>query len=332
MIQLAQIFRDGLVFQANKPIRIFGAGEGTYEVEFLGQTVKAESQNGKWLAELAPASYGVDYTLTVRHEDESVTLRDVCVGEVFLCAGQSNMQFGLGEEKTPVSTYSDDAYLRTFVSARVEPNGDFSPEDGWIAAASATLERWTAIGYLIGAHARRAGAPAVGIVNCSQGASYIQTWIDDARYVGSSLELPLDVMHMDASYPPYQHFNRPGLLYHHMLAPLFPFSFGRVIWYQGESNTSAAEAKIYVDLLNMMITNWRDSFADPTLPFTLIQIADFDQRDDDMWRGVQLAQADAPNHIPYVNTVVSADISEKDNIHPPTKAPLALRVWESIAK
>ena len=114
MIQLAQIFRDGLVFQANKPIRVFGTGEGTYEVEFLGQTVKAESRDGKWLAELAPASYGVDYTLTVRHEGENVTLRDVCVGEVFLCAGQSNMQFGLGEEKTPVSAYSDDAYLRTF--------------------------------------------------------------------------------------------------------------------------------------------------------------------------------------------------------------------------
>ena len=136
---------------------------------------------------------------------------------------------------------------------------------------------------------------------------------------------------MDASYPAYQHFNRPGLLYHHMLEPLFPFSFGRVIWYQGESNTSAAEAKIYVDLLDMMITNWRDSFATPDLPFTLIQIADYDQRDDDMWRGVQLAQADAPNHIRLVNTVVSADVSEKDDIHPPTKSLLAQRVWESIS-
>ena len=331
MIQLAQIFRDGLVFQANKPIRVFGAGEGTFEVEFLGNTVQAESKDGKWLAEFAPAAYGVDYTLTVRHGDESLTLSDVCVGEVFLCAGQSNMQFGLSEEKTPLSTYSDDPYLRTFVSQRVEPNGDFSPEDGWVAAEQSTLGRWTALGYLIGAHARRSGIPAVGIVNCSQGASYIQTWIDDARYVGSPLELPLEVMHLDARYPAYQHFNRPGLLYHHMLEPLFPFSFGRVIWYQGESNTSAAEAEIYVDLLDMMITNWRDSFATPDLPFTLIQIADYDQRDDDMWRGVQLAQADAPNHIRLVNTVVSADISEKDDIHPPTKAPLAKRVWESIA-
>lgn len=331
MIQLAQIFQDGLVLQANKPIRVFGEGDGVYEVEFLGQTVRAESQNGKWLAELAPASYGVDYTLTVRHGDESLTLHDVCVGEVFLCAGQSNMQFGLGEEKTPLSAYSDDPYLRTFVSARVEPNTDFKPEDGWNAAESATVGMWTALGYLIGSHARRAGAPAVGIVNCSQGASYIQTWIDDARYIGSPLELPVEVMHFDASYPLYQHFNRPGLLYHHMLEPLFPFSFGRVIWYQGESNTSAAEAAIYVDLLNMMITNWRDSFADPDLPFTLIQIADYQDRDDDMWRGVQRAQAEAPARIRLVNTVVSADISEKDNIHPPTKAPLARRVWESIS-
>ncbi len=331
MIKLAEIFTDGMILQANKPIRIFGEGEGRFEVEFLGQCVSAESQNGHFLVELAPVPYGVDYTLTVKHEGETLTLRDVCVGEVFLCGGQSNMQFYVQNAKNQ-PTEADDPYLRTFVGWRKEASPDFKPTDGWQAARQETIGLWSAVGYFLGAEARRAGIPAVGIVNCSQGASIIQTWIDEKRYIGSPLELPVELMHPDASYERYDTWNHPGILYHYTLEPFFPFSFGRVVWYQGESNAWHAEAPIYGDLLAMMIENWRDAFADPDLPFTIIQIADFQDRDDEMWRGVQRAQAEAPDHIRLVNTVVSADISEKDDIHPPTKDVLARRVWASISK
>ncbi len=331
MIQFAGLFRDGLVLQAGKPIRIFGCGDEDCTVELLGTTVRAACLDGRWLAEFPPAPYGVGYTLTVRTETETVTLHDVCIGEVFLCAGQSNMQFYLQESTTPPASCPDDPYLRTYVCDRVMPNDDFSSADGWVAAKTETVGCWSALPYLIGAEARRAGIPAVGVVSCSQGASYIQTWIPESRYVGSSLELPVEIMHLDAHYPDYAAWNRPGILYHAMLEPLFPFSFGRVIWYQGESNTSAAEAPIYTDLLSMMVDSWRVGFRDPDLPFTAIQIADYTERDDDAWRGIQAAQADAPRTICGLMTVPSADICEKDNIHPPTKDALARRVWVAIA-
>ncbi len=331
MIQLSAIFRNGLVLQAHKPIRIFGLGDRDCEVTFLNRTVRAACRNGRWLAEFPPAPYGVGYTLTVRSATESLTLHDICIGEVFLCAGQSNMQFYLHESTTPVAACPNDLYLRTYVCDRLMAFDDFSSADGWVAATSDTLGRWSALPYLIGAEARRAGIPAIGVVSCSQGASYIQTWMDECSYVGTPLELPVEIMHLDARFPDFAAFNRPGVLYHAMLEPLFPFSFGQVIWYQGESNTSDAEVPIYVDLLAAMIADWRRGFDDPNLPFAIIQIADYDARNDEAWHGIQKAQAEAPEHIHHCETVVCADICEKNNIHPPTKNALARRVWATLA-
>ncbi len=330
MIRLAEIFRDGLILQAGKPVRVFGTGDEPCEVEFRGQTVRAVPVGGRWLAELPPASYGVGHTLTVRFGMEALTLHDVCVGEVFLCAGQSNMQFYLHESTTPVADCPDDPHLRTYVCDRLMAFDDFTPADGWVSASSDTLGQWSALPYLIGVEARRAGIPAVGIVSCSQGGSYIQTWMNECSYLGTPLELPVEIMHLDARCWEYAAFNRPGILYHAMLEPLFPFSFGHVVWYQGESNTSDAEVPLYIDLLSAMIADWRAGFDDPELPFTVIQIADYDARDDAAWHGIQKAQAEAPLHISHVTAVPSADISETDNIHPPTKAALARRVWAAM--
>ncbi len=332
MIRLAPIFQDSLILQAAKPIRIFGFGDEACEVSFLGHTVRALPRDGRWLAEFPPAPYGVGYTLIVRGATDTLTLHDLCIGEVFLCAGQSNMQFYLAESTTPVAACPDDPCLRTYVCDRLMAFDDFSSADGWVVADRDTLGRWSALPYLIGAEARRAGIPAVGVVSCSQGASYIQAWMDERSYIGTPLELPVEVMHLDARWPDYAAFNRPGVLYHAMVEPLFPFSFGHVIWYQGESNTSEAEVPLYIDLLSTMITDWRAGFHDPDLPFTLIQIADYTARDDHAWRGIQAAQAEAPAHIRFCETVVCADICEKDNIHPPTKDALARRVWATLAR
>ncbi len=332
MIQLAAIFQNGLVLQAHKPIRIFGVSDEDCEVTFLGQTVRADCRDGRWQATFPPAPWGVGYTLTVRGKTETRVLHDVCIGEVILCAGQSNMQFYLRETTTSPDACPPDAYLRTYVCDRVMDFGDFRSSDGWISVTPETVGQWSALPYLIGAEMRRTGIPAVGMVSCSQGASYIQTWFDERLYIGSSLELPVEIMHLDARFPDYAAFNRPGVLYHAMLEPLFPFSFGHVVWYQGESNTSDAEVPIYIRLLSTLIANWRDGFADPELPFTIVQIADFDARDDAAWHGIQQAQLEVPAHIPMTATVVSADISETDNIHPPTKDALARRIWASAAR
>jgi sialate O-acetylesterase len=115
-----------------------------------------------------------------------------------------------------------------------------------------------------------------------------------------------------------------------MLSPLFPYSLSGVIWYQGESDTTVAEAKIYKDELECLIDTVRKEDKDEKLPFVIVQIADFDLRRDDGWYGVQAAQAKAAAEIPDCALAVCRDVCESNEIHPPTKSKLAERIADNL--
>ena len=83
-------------------------------------------------------------------------------------------------------------------------------------------------------------------------------------------------------------------------------------------------------MLSIMIDVWRRDLKNSELPFIIVQIADYIHRDDEDWRVIQEAQLAVQNMKENVTTVVSADISESDNIHPPTKHILAHRIAEII--
>ncbi len=332
MITLSGMFCDGMVLQAGKPVRVFGHGAGTVSVSFLGEIREAAAENDFWCVEFPVCQWGGPYTMTVSHDGNVQEIRDILVGEVILCAGQSNMQFHMCEETTDPAEYRDDDALRLFVPDRLETGEYFTPHDGWVRARKDNIEKWSALAYLIGRELREGGCPHVGVIACPQGASVIQSWMKASSVVGTALELPCEALHYDHHCPTYAHWNTPGCLYHSMYETLVPYAFRCVVWYQGESNTSRAESEIYAQLLETMIRDWREADLDPVLPFYIIQIADYDGRNDDDWRRVQTEQAKAEAVIPHVRTVVSRDISESDNIHPATKSKLAKRVADVILK
>lgn len=327
-MKLGEIFCDGMIFQANKPIRIFGNGKGHASAKFLGETGSVDSDGGRWVIELKPRPYGGPFELEVELDGQTTVIHDVMIGEVVLFSGQSNIQFRMEEEITPPEDYADDENLRIFVSERIEQGEPLTPADGWVKCRRENIPKWSAVAYLTGCEARNAGVPTVGVVVCSQGASVIQSWIDDRVFVGSALELPDEKLHRDSTSPNYSRWNAPGRLYHFMLERLMPYSFGNVVWYQGESNTSPDEGRIYTELLAMMIENWRKEFRDDHLPFTVVQISDF--TDTEGWRLVQSAQLAAEDAIADVVCVKSADVCEKKMIHPVTKGPLAVRIFAAM--
>ncbi len=333
-MKLGVLFRDGMVLQSGEPIRIFGEAEGSVMVSFDNEAKTVFAEDGKWLVEFNARAYGGPYTITVVSDGEAVQLNDVMVGEVILCAGQSNIQFAMGGEVTPSERYAEDPLLRVYTCESMEfhdiliPNGTLMPTDGWVKANPDTIDKWSAIGYLLGADLRRKKNCAVGILVCAQGASAIQSWIHEQYFAGEDAALQY---HTSPPIPSYKMWEPAGTLYHVMLEPMIPYAVSSVVWYQGESNALPVEADNYLRMMELLVENWRTAFMNADLPFCVVQLADLHPVDyPEHWRTVQKQQAQAGKKIPNVVTVRCADICENDDMHPRTKYKLAKRISDAL--
>lgn len=329
-MKLNPIFHSHMVFAAHQPIRIYGEGEGRAEITFAGETRTVESHGDFWLLEFPPMEKGGPYTAEILLNDTPVTLSDVYVGEVYLMAGQSNMQFKLNESNTPKELYESEPRLRLFSTHRIEKSDRFTPEDGWVIAEKENVEDWTALGYLIGKERARSHDTPVGILTAYQGASAIESWLPAGILAANGISLPAEAFHGDHFYHEFSPWNGEGVLYDYALSQVFPFAVSAVVWYQGESDATPQEGAVYFRELSLLIESFRKGFRQPDLPIAVICLADCDSREQVGWKAVQRAQMQAGETIPYVTTIPCADICEKDQIHPPTKTLLASRVATAL--
>lgn len=329
MLKLNPIFTENAILQANKPVRIFGEGSGNVTVTLGTDTVKAASSNGKWLAELPPHPYNDVCTLTVSDSTDTVTFKNITFGDVYLLSGQSNMQFKLFEA-IPDGEIVENPDVRLFSTQRMEENEHFKPEDGWVSCNMDTAPNFSAIGYFLARDLYKASPRPIGLVSLYQGASVIQSWLSASSLSELDSILPSDGLHWDHHNPEYSKWNGSSTLHDFAFSQIVPFSFAAVIWYQGESNASENESKIYDILLKKLVNSWRSELCDESLPFVIIQIADYVHRSDDIWRRIQTMQEKAAGELPYTYLVRCADICETDNIHPPTKHLLVRRVTDAL--
>ena len=111
---------------------------------------------------------------------------------------------------------------------------------------------------------------------------------------------------------------------------LLPVSLAAVLWYQGESNDSEKESLVYGEMLSFLIASWRAAFQDETLPFAVVQIADFAGRNNVYWHRIQKVQEEISQTEANVSTVISRDVCETSDIHPKKKYELAMRLVKAI--
>lgn len=123
-------------------------------------------------------------------------------------------------------------------------------------------------------------------------------------------------------------YRRPNGLFAQMIAPLAPYAFDKVVWYQGEEDTLYALA--YVTLLRGLIQSWRDIFQ-RELPFMIVQLPKYEEVGKD-WSTVRLAQARVAQNMPNVQLVSAVDTGEVDNIHPVDKSVLGTRVGRYLLR
>ena len=337
-IQLSPLFRDHMVLAAHKTIRVFGSGDvsgADVTVMLNGCSAKATGITPvgcgvTWAAELPAMPYGGPYELTVTTPVGTASLTDVYVGEVVLLAGQSNIQFKMKESRVEnPEEFRSNPLLRLFTVDRIEDSDKYHECDGWVVCEKDDVENWSAIGYHTGMDLQEKLGCAVGLIACYQGASVIESWIPAG--LCPELYVPMEQRHIDHTYPEYVIWNGDGMLYEAMFRKLIPMPLSSVVWYQGESDTTVAEAAVYVDELTAMIGRWREDLRDPALPFALVQIADFEPRSDAGWWNLQAAEEKAAEVIPHTALVVCRDVCETFEIHPATKAVLSARLADTLA-
>ena len=246
------------------------------------------------------------------------------------------MEWKLGTSNNPEELLQSNEKLRLFCAPRLGSEAEkehFKPTDGWVPAEKDTIGYWSAIGYLAGNAISQKKDIAVGVVCAYQGASVIESWVPKGTFEKYDIDIA-DALKTNTHFYSEDNlpWNEPGKLYEFALQWAVPFQLTGVVWYQGESDSTEAEAAVYEKELGIMIDIWRKDFRREDLPFCIIQIADFDGRNDDNWRRLQQAQIDIQYSRPYVKTVISKDVCEAANIHPPTKHLLAHRVAECLMK
>lgn len=329
-MKLAQIFSSNMVFQAKMPVRVFGEGAGTVQIRFFGKTYLKTFTKKQWLMILDAYDYGGPYQMEITINGQSAVLSNIFIGEVMLFAGQSNMQFEIKNEVGSESV-KPCKRVRYFHSDNIEGHGVLRSSMGWLEGTDQNVPEFSALAFHVAESLAREKGICVGIISCVQGASVIRSWMSK-DILTPDVFIPLEKRHADSTDAAYSLFNQDAACYEKTFLPIAPYAVSRVIWYQGESDTSVEEGQVYLELLKKLVTLWRHDLKNQKLPFVVIQICDFVVREDEGWRSIQQRQLEAEKGIPYVWTVTSSDVCGHTEIHPEDKRGLAEKIRSLLSE
>ena len=191
-LTLPALFRDGMVLQRHKAVCIWGTSERADRVSVaLGNaSAAADVHDGCWQAFLPPRQAGTGLTLTVSAGDESIVIRDIAVGEVWLAGGQSNMEFLLRDDaEHETACRLTDADIRCFEVPKIAYEGqendrDYSQVGFWRKAGPGDSEYFTAVGFYFAVMLKEKLEVPVGIVNCTWGGTSASAWVDEDDLTG----------------------------------------------------------------------------------------------------------------------------------------------------
>ncbi|MBA4017308.1 MAG: hypothetical protein C0483_09055 [Pirellula sp.] len=327
-VQLDGLFSRSAVLQQGMPVPIFGTAEDGERISVAIQDRRAETvaKDGRWRVELEPLEAGGPYELRIGGAT-SLTVPEIYVGEVWVCAGQANMQWNVFNSKgyTGALISPSNRSLHFFTVERKasnEPKWDNTPN--WSAANAATIANFSAVGYYFGRDIQTQRKVPVGLINCSQFMSNAEAWTDRESIAADS-ELKRIV---DDVLPDRQDVQTPGTLYNGMLAPISQYAVRGVIFYQGENNID--RAKEYQRLLTTLIGDWRRAWNKPELPFLFVQIAPFrpvtSSTSESKFAALREAQLLTWQATPQTAMVVTTDCGNARSLQPDEKEPVGRRL------
>jgi len=333
-VKLASIFGDSMVLQRDLPVPVWGwADEGEEVTVTLGdQTKKAKAEkDGRWQVKLDALKVNTDgQTLKVSGKN-SIELKDVLIGEVWICSGQSNMEWGLNRTlNADVEVAAAQHQLIRLFNVPGHTTSSVAKDTcpgNWKVCQPNTAGGFSAVGYFFGRRLQQELNVPIGLVGSNWGGTRIEPWTSLAGF-RSVPELKA-IANQVAAYDDKTKVGggSPAAIYNAMIHPLAPFAMRGAIWYQGESN--GGEGESYYHKTRALVNGWRELF-NPDLAFYWVQLANFQTPNDnpagaDGWAKIREAQRKALN-IKHTGMAVIIDIGEAGDIHPRNKQDVGSRL------
>lgn len=340
-ITLPTFFSDNMVLQQNTEAAIWGwtdqAGNISITTTWTGVKVTVTpDRDGKWMAHVKTPAAGGPYKVFISEgsKGERITLENVMIGEVWFCSGQSNMEMPVkgygGQPAEGAADFIMKAKAKTPIRiCNITRKASLTPlqecEGSWQENTPEAVGPTSATAYFFASKLQEVLDIPVGIIVSCWGGSTIETWIN-RETLASQFAKEFDLSFLDGTELKSPQFQTPCTLFNGQVAPLVPFTFGGMIWYQGEANRGRPEQ--YIRLQKAYVEMMRNIFEVPDAPFYFVQIAPYPYDDPDGWTSGYFteAQAKSVSVIPNSGMAATLDIGEFGTIHPCKKQEVGNRL------
>lgn len=330
MLRLAPPLQDNMVLQQNCPVPIWGLAdvEADVMVKFQGQRYWAVAEGGRWEIVLDPPIAGGPYAMLVQSRGKRIRLDNILVGEVWLCAGQSNMNRPLAKsldsaEDIEAADYPRLRFLRILPVESTEPKPRFRGGH-WEVCTPETAPRISGVGFYFARELMQRYDIPIGIIHLANGARSLGTFVPSgysAEYIDkANVRWAIDGVKLWIA----------GGIYCGMINPLRPFAFRGMVWYQGEADLLAPDwwEQMFPTFLRILSEDFR--FEHRPFPVIMAEIAPWGRkpgrslagsRQTD-FREMQWRLAES------INTLHVASLLDQGfiDVHPLDKRPVGFRL------
>ena len=356
-LKMPNVFADNMVLQRDKPILFFGTANNKDEitVEFNKHVkIVKPGPDGKWKVVFDPLHAGGPYTLTVKTKNKNIEFSNILMGDVWLCAGQSNMLFRLNqsaEGKNAIEN-STNKNIRLFQLNAIRETDNITWDSvtlkkvnelqyftgEWKKCEPESASTYSAVGYFFGRKIEKEENIPIGLIQVAVGGAPIVSFIDrhtmefdsylvNELYDWKKSDYLMPWVRERASINVDNSFNSRQ---RHPYQPCYNFEAGisqfiqtpirGIIWYQGESD--AHNVDLYAYNFKVLISSWRNLWNE-NLPFYFVQLSGIDRPS---WPYFRDMQRKVSNEIPNVGMAVSFDYGDSLNVHPTAKQPVGERL------
>lgn len=329
-VRLPSIIGDHMVLQQKSTVQLWGWAAPAEEITVTvswdpAKTYKVKTSSGsKWQLSVATPTAGGPYTIQFKGWGDPLVVTDVLIGEVWVCSGQSNMEWG-GSQQLPQSLEeaprANNPKIRFFYVPKA--TSDYPQEDvraRWVVCNPEDMKTFSAIGYFFAKQVNEATGYPMGMINANWGGTPAETWTPAAVVESDPVLKEAADQLKPADWWPV----KTALTYNAMIYPLHQFSIAGVLWYQGESNVSthASYASLFTKMIGAWRKNWQKEF-----PFYFVQIAPFTYGSDNINGALLREQQTRAAAFPNTGMVITSDLVDTvTDIHPKKKKEVAARL------